>query len=260
MKNTPFISEINKTTEGLSLPKCAYSPPDYTDEEAVNYIRYLPEEVMQFEHGIYLEPSDNNEKRMIEAIKEQYHNIAEWLEYYVLKDTQKLPELNHSESKNYKPLAEMSLATLRLIQEICAFAPWLNCKKISINRWWLAVEWELCDQLFRDSGYTGIPTLIGGSKAYKLAIYMDSLIEENQLQTLEIDIFNAPPVQALEGLAYAISTAKNNCAFRNHYQNYRKTQRAALRTLRDSRLNPMYLYNNQVITMKRGNRRLNKTL
>lgn len=252
MQQIPHVTEITRATKGLSLPSFAYSPPNFTDEECIDCIRYLPDYVMQNEHGIFLEATDLEEEELINPLKKNYRYLADWLEYYVLKDTSKLAFLNKTERKIYKPNAELSMAILRLIQEVCAFVDWLDSKKISINRWWLACEWEMCDDLLKHSGYLDSPLLIGSSDYYKQFQHQDKEWGNQQTQTTDIGIYEATPMQALEGLAYLISQHRDNILFRTHFDHYRKIKKRVANALRKSKLNPAYLNNGQFHLMQQG--------
>jgi hypothetical protein len=252
-----LLEEITKNTKGLELPTFAYKPPDYTDEECIELIRFLPDHVMEHEHGIWLgsgnQPTD---KEFTQTIRKNYSYKADWLEYYVLKNTQKLPELTNTEKYQYKPLAEESLATLRLIQEVCAFCHWNNAENLCINRWWLACEWELCVCLLSRSGYTGEALVIGGREAYKNAIEAEQLLDNRTVKTSIFEVAKLTPMKALEGLAWFIAGGQDsaNTIFRHtHYANYLKSIKSGLRQLKNTSMNPAYIIDEQFVRMGKGN-------
>ena len=252
MHQIPSVTEITKTTKGLSLPSFAYSPPNFTDIECIDYIRYLPNYLMTHQHGIFLEATSLEEEKFINVLVKNYDYLADWLEFYVLKNTSKLDFLNRTERKLYKPIAELSIATLRLIQEVCVFVNWLDSEKISINRWWLACEWELCDILLTNRGYLGTPSLAGKVKSYNSTLAQDKEWESGDFKKNDITIDQTTPMQALEGLAWLISQHKENISFRVHFDHYRKTIKRTALNLRDSELNPVYFQDGQFCLMRRG--------
>jgi hypothetical protein len=260
----PLVKEITKDTEGLRLPAFAYKPPDYTNEECIEMIKFLPDHVMQHEHGIWLGSGNTpGEKKFIQAIRKKYNYLAEWLEYYVLTNTENLPELSNpnTEKHHYKPIAEKSLATLKLIKEVCAFCQWLNAEKLCINRWWLACEWELCVNLLSCSGYTGEPTVIGGRKIYSDTIELEKELDSKTIQksvheNMQASPMQASPMQALEGLSYLISQGKDedNMAFNHtHFASYKKSIKSCLRRLsKSSKINPAYIIDGEYVVMRQG--------
>jgi hypothetical protein len=253
----PLVKEITKDTEGLALPAFAYKPPDFTNEESVEMIRFLPDHVMEDGHGILLGSGntlEDKDNQFAQIIRKQYDYTADWLEYYVLNNTEKLLELTNPETEKhyYKPFAEQSLATLKLIKEVCAFCRWLNADNLCINRWWLACEWELCDQALEKSGYTGNPLLIGASQAYKSVVSLGKEWDSSNINTVSAEILQTTSMQALQGLAWAISEHRDNYAFRFHFDCYKKILKREWRSLRDSKLNPTYMVDGQIHLMQRG--------
>lgn len=252
MKQIPYVNQITKNTKGLSLPEFAYKPPDFTDAEVIEGIRYLPYDVMANEYGIYLEDCIPDESQFVHAIAKNYQYLADWLEYYLFKDASKLQLLNSTERRHYKPIADQSIGMLRLIQEVCAFAPWVHAQNICVNRWWLACEWELCVQMLKKHGYTDSPSLIGVDKLYKEALDLDKSWDEPNIKTIEVEIFQTTPMQALEGLAWKISEHPINISFRTHFGNYRKILRSSARALRNSPLKQVYIIDGRCELMLRG--------
>lgn len=252
MKEIPYVSEITIATRGLSLPSFAYSPPSYTDTECIHYIRYLPENVMMYEHGIYLSAADSEELKFMLPLLKNYHYLADWLEYFILKDSKRINLFSCPNRKAYKPIADLSLARMRLIQEVCLFIPWHNSQTISINRWWFTCEWEQCLNLLSESGFTGNPSLIGASENYKLTLAQDKQWNSIQARKTDIGIYEATPMQALEELANLISQHRDNILFRTHFAHYRKIKKRVANTLRKSKLNPAYLNRGQFHLMQKG--------
>ena len=250
-----LLKELTQHSKGLRLPDFAYSDTDLSWEDCIYQIRHMPDLVMKYEHGLILESSrEDEDDRLIQSVRAMYANQADWLEYYFLENTKILPEIDSTNKKYYKPLAEMSLATLKLAQEICAFCDWLNKQSLSPRRWFLACEWEFCEQVLQNSGYISKPTLLGSSKYYSDMVARDRLLDDSsQIKLIEVGILETTPIQALEGLACVISQPDSNVCFRNtHYREYRAVIKRCARQLRDSPLNPIYLNFNKVLQTKRG--------
>lgn len=258
-EETPYIEEITKFTEGLRLPAFAYKPPDYTDEECIEMIRFLPDHVMQHEHGIWLGSGDSKANQFAQIIRKQYYYTAEWLEYYVLNNTKNLTELRNPgiEKHYYKPLAEKSLAILKLIKEVGAFCQWLDADKLCNNRWWLACEWELCDKLLFSSGYFGKPTMIGGRAMYNNAIQSEKELDSGSVETVIRENTEVTPMEASEGFSHLISQSnyEENRIFNfTHYAEYKRVVKSCLRRLsKCSELDVVYLSDEQIVYMQRGN-------
>lgn len=252
MPEIPYVSEITKATRGLSLPSFAYSPPSYTDSECINYIRYLPENLMIHEHGIYLSATDSEELKFMRALLKNYHYLADWLEYFILKDSKKINLFSCSKRQNYKPVADLSLARMRLIQEVCLFIPWRNSETISINRWWFACEWQDCLNLFSASGFTGNPSLTGGRTNYDLVKAQNKAQNSSYTPNTETTVFKATPIQTLRGLAELIYKHEKNYSFKAHFDYYKRLENRAARSLWMSNLNPVFLNNGQFCLMERG--------
>ncbi|BAY80508.1 hypothetical protein NIES25_69960 (plasmid) [Nostoc linckia NIES-25] len=243
----PLIEEITKNTEGLGLPAFAYRPPKYTRQEAVDIIRGLPNHVMQHEHGIYFESSRDGDKKLIAVTQQNYEFKADWLDFYLNDCTQKLPELQ-TVKKHYEPLALESLAIRGLIQKVVSFRPWINSKKLSVNRWWLACEWEICDRLLSSSGFLDDPIILGKRDAYQMRL------DKGATQTATLaEFFSLPPLEALEAISKFIAKSKENYGFRASWEKYQKDMKSAYRLLRNSPLSPAYLIDGSYVRLSRGN-------
>lgn len=210
---------------------------------------------MEHEHGILLGSGrDSTDEKFAQTIRKNYSYKADWLEYYVLKNTSLLPELTNTEKCQYKPLGEESLAILRLIQEVCAFCRWNNAENLCINRWWLACEWELCIDQLSKSGYTGKAVVLGGKEAYKKAIEAEYLLDSKEIQTSTVEIRQLTPMQALEGFAYFLSQGDgiDKLTFKTHFEVYKKSKKSCLRRLAISKMNPAYIIDGQYVLMSQG--------
>ena len=73
-----------------------------------------------------------------------------------------------------------------------------------------------------------------------------------QAQTTDLGIYEATPMQALEGLANLISQHRDNILFRTHFYHYRKIKTRVANTLRKSKLNTAYLNGGQFQLMQTG--------
>lgn len=255
------VKKITPLTENLRLPNFAYTKAHYSPEDCVNLIRSCPDEVMKQEHGLILDTAGDTDWIMLETARTMYSNTADWLEYYLLNNTKVLPELDSTCKKHYKSLAEISIATLKLAQEICLFCPWQDQENLSPTRWWLACEWEFCYEILQNSGVTSEAIGVGSRTYYENQVKQNREIDKllvnkttrNLTATQEITISEARPIQALEGLAFFIASTEENKEFRNnYYYEYRKSLSRCARKLRDSPLNPLYLVNNTIRRMGRG--------
>ena len=148
MPEIPYVSEITIATRGLSLPSFAYSPPSYTDSECINYIRYLPENVMMYEHGIYLSATDLEELTFMRALLKNYHYLADWLEYFILKDSKKMNLLysekgltlktNYGGGSSFGEITEGHLDRWRKYEKVEVFQEILEDK--SLKRYWSQIS------------------------------------------------------------------------------------------------------------------------
>lgn len=85
-----------------------------------------------------------DQKKLLAAVRKQYRATAEWLEYYLLDKTDLLPELTTTDKVNFKPFAEVSLAKLKLIQELYSRVPAINEVFDSPGQVWLESEYSSC--------------------------------------------------------------------------------------------------------------------
>jgi len=249
MNEIPYLEQISRTTEGLSLPEFAYSPPNYTNEEAIAQIRQLPYLVTEHRLGTFF--NSGEDKEFCSIVTRQYEYTADWLEFFILGRSDKLPELTRKK-KDYKPLAYKSVATLNLIKDVVSFCPWLNNDKISVNRWWLLCEWERCLDAFNNSGYLGKPSMIGGRAVYQDLIKKSEILEDGKAPLKEVLMSDLSAIETLEGLAYFINQNTENFDFGERYRKYLKDIKSVQRQIRNSPLNPTYILEGELIKMGKG--------
>lgn len=259
----PHITNITPEIEGLRLPHYAYSNQQITLEDCIYEIRYLPDFLMKYKHGILLEPIADKDSCLISSIRYEYFTIADWLDWDLLGYMELFSVLQQPPQKFYWPLANTSKAIHSLIKAICKACNWKHPNKISHLKWWIWCEYELCSLSLQSSGYyTGKSYPIGKSQAYKELLerdrYLDSLSTENLKETT---IVRASPLEALIGLACLIARSnKGSPEVKKCFWDYRTSVKSSLRQLRDSPLSPIFVENDRIVTTKRGNNKLKKSL
>jgi hypothetical protein len=202
------------------------------NEECIWQIRNAPDLLMEHRHGIRL-PFTEDEV-VLKIIREQYRAEANWLEYYLLNKTELLPELTFTNQVAYKPFAERAKAYLRLAQEVYPRSDWAQSQNLEPLSWLLHCEIENCENVLRNSYYSGQLNPMGKVAQYELAIkHFQSL---NQLSFSEpIRFSQGSPIEALEvGAAYI---AKRDTSFKQTYLfDYQKSIKRFYRQIKNSKL------------------------
>jgi hypothetical protein len=106
-------------------------------------------------------PRSNEEKELIEGIREIYYWTEQWLSYYLLEQHQIKQQLVSTDGKHFQSHAELSVALYRLCQEAYRYpAGWATEFFGSPAGVWLSCEYERCLLGFENSGLIGKPLLI----------------------------------------------------------------------------------------------------
>lgn len=220
-------------------------------ESCIRVIRNMPDILMEERHGIILDfkKSTDLDAELIRAIRKEYRNRADWLEYYLLDRVDLLPELTFTSKVNYKSFAELSIALLKIIQEVNLRSEWARSKKLTPRLWWVLCEADLCDTSFKNSGLTGKAQLMGKGVLYENALrWVAQMSDVGKLKTI------SDQGTALEGLeGEAVLIARHDLEFRNTYYNdFLKAIKRHYRKLRDSPLVVTYIDDGTGKTLDRG--------
>lgn len=218
----------------------AFAKHPLTLEECVYLIGNMPDTVLGWEHGIFVDaPLEYPAMRILQTIRTNFYILSQWLEYYELKKSYLAYELKSTYKKHYKPLAEASLARLKLIQEVCLHTKWTGTIP-SVLHWWVATEVEHAQVVLRRSGLIGGTFQpIGKVEAYRNVVSLCRGLENVERVKLT-EISDPTPISALEGIAVHI--AQEDVKFRNTcWRDYLRINKRCSRALRDSPLVPVFL-------------------
>lgn len=225
---------ISQRTETLSL------------ETAIQTIRCLPDYLMESRHGIILDFSyQGNDGRILKAAREQYRIQSQWLEYYLLNRTDLFPELTFTWKVNYKPIAERSLAVLKLAQEVWPRSVSAQSQKDKIPSpldWLLMVEIDHCEESLRNSGFTGIARPVGSRELYKRTLEICARTADPG----KLEFYPRDNLSALEFLeSEAALIARDDLRFCNtYYSDYQRAMKQFSRNILNSPLKGIFLLQN----------------
>jgi hypothetical protein len=190
---------------------------------------------MEHRHGIIL-PFENLEEDgvVLKTIREQYRGEADWLEYFLLNKNELLPELTFTDKVGYKPFAERALSYLRLAQEVYPRVDWAQDQRLYPLTWMLHCEIEICENILRNSYYSGTLNIVGKVAQYELALKHCEWLNTAHRWTFE-GTAQSSPIEALEvGAAYV---AKEDVNFRGTYfLDYQRSIKRFHRQIKNSRL------------------------
>lgn len=124
--------------------------------ECVKAFSDLPNRVLA---DLQFLPGSNEEKELIEGIREIYHLTEQWL--LVAQHQIKLkPQLVSTDAKHFQSHAELSVALYRLCEEAYRYPGWAKEFFGSPAGVWLSCEYERCLLGFENSGLIGEPLLM----------------------------------------------------------------------------------------------------
>ena len=232
-----------------------------TIEQVVYAIKNMPDHLMEYDHGIILNFSDQDgDGQLLSAIRDEYRIKAQWLEVLWLDRTELLFELTKTWKKHYKPFAEKTNAFWELARSVRI---WLAEAAPDARTFFAAAElpkpllWAfmceryLCETKLKNSGYTAAARPKGKGKMYELAC-----LRCDELEYVHNFKFGSsallPPIQALEQTSGAIAQCDRD--FREaHYVHYHKVQKRCFRAIERSPLKTIFLNEeNTVQIMDKG--------
>jgi hypothetical protein len=218
-------------------------------EEAINHIRYLPELIMRDKYKILIDCPQDPIGQVFSGIKNQYQYHAAWMNYYQ-GDNTILFSLN-PRIQDYKSIADLSEATLKLCQEISFYTSRMSEKSINPMHWFLSIEQQSCEDVLASSGLTGTPNLKGKNELYRESVAQDKFLEKTNSPRIEVELCSLKALDALEGLGTII--ADNDIVFKNNqWLNYRRAVKRHYREMKNSHLNTVCLVDGQVKRIGRG--------
>lgn len=222
----------------------------------VHGIRNMPDIVMSYDHGLNIGFGNrDSDTRFFNSVRDMYRYKADWLEYLLLDNTLKLPELRFTERAEYKPLAELSRAWFKLAGETFLLSGQLESYAVKPAMMLYLIESELCEELLKDSGFISTPNPKSKSKSYDNALdfnktYWD--IERLKCQGSEISY---SPSDILLNEAGVIANRPENTRFRAHWRDFLKTYKRCYREIERSPLNIIYLEDGKIERVGRGKRK-----
>ncbi|MBW4597660.1 MAG: hypothetical protein KME46_33350 [Brasilonema angustatum HA4187-MV1] len=242
-------SKIKFIGKNLHLPHYCYFDYEIKKEHAINQIRDMPELVMKHRYKILIDCPQDPIGQLFSKIKILYQYHAAWMDYY--QGNNSILSNPNPRIQDYKSLADLSEATLKLCQEICLYTSWKSKESISPMHWFLSIEQQLCENLFANSGLTGTANPKGKLTLYTESLALDKSLEKSNSPLLEVNLCDLEPLEALEGLAYCI--ADNDTVFRNRqWLDYCRAVKRHYREMRNSKLNPVYLIDGEITRSGRG--------
>jgi len=125
-------------------------------DECVKAFSDLPTRVLA---DLQFLPGSNEEKELIEGIREIYHLTEQWL----LVDQHQIKlkrQLVSTDAKHFQSHAELSVALYRLCEEVYRYPGWAKEFFGSPAGVWLSCEYEMCLLGFENSGLIGEPLLM----------------------------------------------------------------------------------------------------
>jgi hypothetical protein len=127
--------------------------------ECVNGFSNLPNLVLA---KLQVFPGSDEEKQLIEGVKEIYSWTERWLSYYLLssenkeKQDQIKSQLLSTDGKHFQSYAEVSVALYRLCEEAHRYPGWAK-QFDSPAALWFSCEYERCWLGLENSGLIGVP-------------------------------------------------------------------------------------------------------
>lgn len=122
--------------------------------ECVKAFSELPNYVIAVKQVL---PGSDNEKELIERIREIYYWTERWLSCYLLDQPQIKPHLISSNGKHFQSHAELSVALYRLCEELYRYPGRARDFFLSPAGLWLSCEYEGCLLGLENSGFIGVP-------------------------------------------------------------------------------------------------------
>ena len=207
----------------------------------IDCIRDLPDLVMEHDHGIRLPFNPQSaDGKFFRLARKQYRAIADWLKFYLLGKTDLVAELTFTDKADYKPNAEILLAYYRLAQETFLLSGNLQKQWVRPEMILFLIEWERCENLLRNSGFTDNLKPKGKVEAYKeTKAVCDELWDAEKLKFSETTIYS--PTMVLINEAAFLASRPENIEFRKHYQDFLKALKRCKKKIRDSRTEIVYL-------------------
>ncbi len=129
-------------------------------DECVKAFSDLPNHVLCVLADRQVVPKSNEEKELIEGIREIYYWTEQWLSYYLLEQHQIKQQLVSTDGKHFQSHAELSVALYRLCEEAYRYPGWAKEFFGSPAGVWLSCEYERCLLGFENSGLIGEPLLM----------------------------------------------------------------------------------------------------
>jgi len=228
----------------------------------IDYIRDLPDLVMEHDHGICLPFNwQSADGEFFRLVRKQYRAIADWLKFYLLGRADLAAELTFTDKADYKPKAEILLAYYRLAQETFLLCGNLQEYVGRPEMMLFLIEWEHCENLLRGSGFIDNPKPKGKVEAYKeTKAVCDELWDAEKLKFSEGRTTIFSPTMILINEAAYLAHPPENIKFRKHYQNFLKILKRCNTELRDSSLvQNVYLENDTLKALGNGCRGKDKS-
>lgn len=205
-------------------------------KHCIELVANLPDYLLEHRHGIRLSFTHvGDDDKLIKKIREAYRAEALWLRYFLLDETQHLPELTFTWKALYKPFAERAINFHRLAQEVFLRIDTCQQEEISSPGIWMTLcEIELCETILKNSGFIDIARPIGKAKvAQENNKYYTHLEQVTKIRFGYAT--QQTPISALESTAAFI--AQEDIEFRHKdYTKYLKAQKSYFEKLRRSPL------------------------